>query len=55
MQHSPEGTFLFPVADHASEISTIMQQTEEKIYLGETPDAAAALKQASDEVNALFQ
>jgi len=51
----PEGTFLFPVADHASEISTIMQQTEEKIYLGETPDAAAALKQASDEVNALFQ
>jgi multiple sugar transport system substrate-binding protein len=51
----PEGTFLFPVADHASEISTIMKQTEEKIYLGETTDAAAALKQSSDEVNALFQ
>ena len=51
----PNGTFLFPVADHASEISTIMTQTEEKIYLGETTDAAAALKQASDEVNALFQ
>jgi multiple sugar transport system substrate-binding protein len=50
----PKGTFLFPVADHASEISTIMQQVEEKIYLGQTPDAAAALKQGSDEVNALF-
>jgi multiple sugar transport system substrate-binding protein len=51
----PKGTFLFPVADHASEISTIMQQTEEKIYLGETTDVAGALKEANDEVNALFQ
>lgn len=51
----PNGTFLFPVADHASEASTIMTQTEEKIYLGETTDVAAALKQANDEVNALFQ
>jgi hypothetical protein len=32
-----------------------MKQTEEKIYLGETTDTAAALKQSSDEVNALFQ
>ncbi|MCK6627776.1 MAG: sugar ABC transporter substrate-binding protein [Anaerolineae bacterium] len=51
----PNGTFLFPVADHASEISTIMTQVEEKIYLGETTDVAAALKAANDEVNALFQ
>jgi hypothetical protein len=43
------------VADHASEINTIMTQTEEKIYLGEVDDIAAALKQANDEVNALFQ
>jgi multiple sugar transport system substrate-binding protein len=51
----PNGTFLFPVADHAAEVSTIMNQTEEKINLGETTDIAAALKQANDEVNALFQ
>jgi multiple sugar transport system substrate-binding protein len=51
----PNGTFLFPVADHASEINTIMTQTEEKIYLGETTDVAGALKAANDEVNALFQ
>ncbi|MCB9078626.1 MAG: sugar ABC transporter substrate-binding protein [Anaerolineaceae bacterium] len=51
----PEGTFLFPVADHASEISTIMTQTEEEIYLGQTDDVAGALKTANDEVNALFQ
>ncbi|MCG3208133.1 MAG: hypothetical protein FOGNACKC_01735 [Anaerolineae bacterium] len=51
----PNGTFLFPVADHDSEINTIMTQTEEKIYLGQTTDVAAALKQANDEVNALFK
>ena len=51
----PNGTFLFPVADNASEISTIMQQVEENIYLGQTSDVAGALKTANDEVNALFQ
>ncbi len=51
----PNGTFLFPVADHASEITTIMTQTEEKIYLGETTDVGAALTAANDEVNALFK
>lgn len=51
----PNGTFLFPVTDNASEISTIMRQVEEEIYLGETEDTAAALKAANDEVNALFQ
>jgi hypothetical protein len=51
----PNGTFLFPVADNASEISTIMQQVEENIYLGQTDDVAGALKTANDEVNALFE
>jgi multiple sugar transport system substrate-binding protein len=51
----PNGTFLFPVADHAAEVSTIMNQTEEKVNLGETTDITAAYKQANDEVNALFQ
>jgi multiple sugar transport system substrate-binding protein len=51
----PNGTFLFPVADNASEISTIMSQTEETIYLGQTEDVAGVLKAANDEVNALFE
>ena len=51
----PAGTFLFPVTDNASEISTIMRQVEENIYLGETDDVAGTLKAANDEVNSLFQ
>ena len=51
----PEGTFLFPVTDNASEISTIMRQVEENIYLGQTDDAASALQAANEEVNGLFQ
>jgi multiple sugar transport system substrate-binding protein len=51
----PKGTFLFPVTDHAAEITTIMNQNEEKINLGEATDIAAAMKQANDEVNALLQ
>jgi multiple sugar transport system substrate-binding protein len=51
----PEGTFLFPVADHASEVTTIMNQTEEIINLGQTDDIAGTYKAANDEVNALFQ
>jgi len=50
----PNGTFLFPVADHAAEIPPIMNPDEEKINLGETTDIAGAYKQANDEVNALF-
>ncbi|MEW5960765.1 MAG: sugar ABC transporter substrate-binding protein [Chloroflexota bacterium] len=50
----PNGTFLFPVADHASEVTTIMTQAQEKIDLGEV-DAATALKAANEEVNALFK
>lgn len=51
----PNGTFLFPVADHDSEITTIMKQVEEQIYLGQTDDIAGTLKTANDEVNALFK
>ncbi|RME45936.1 MAG: sugar ABC transporter substrate-binding protein [Chloroflexi bacterium] len=50
----PNGTFLFPVTDHASEISSIMQETMQAIFLGQT-SAAEALTQANAEVNALFQ
>ncbi|MDX1523586.1 MAG: sugar ABC transporter substrate-binding protein, partial [Anaerolineae bacterium] len=52
---APDGTFLFPVADNASEISTIMQQVEEGIYLGTIDDVPGALQAANEEVNALFQ
>jgi len=51
----PEGTFLFPVADNASEVSTIMRQVEEQIYLGEVDDVQGALQEADGEVDALFQ
>lgn len=51
---TPDVTFLFPVTDNASEISTIMRQVEENIYLGQTEDVGATLQQANDEVNGLF-
>ena len=50
----PNGTFLFPIADHASEVDNIMKPTMESIMLGKS-DAASALKPANDQVNALFQ
>jgi multiple sugar transport system substrate-binding protein len=50
----PAGTFLFPITDHASEISTIMMPLMDSIFLGEKK-AADALKEANDQVNALFQ
>lgn len=51
----PNGTFLFPVADKAAEVTTIMNQVADRVGLGEEKDIAAALKAANDEVNALFQ
>lgn len=48
------GTFLFPIADFAGEITTIMNETMQLIALGEV-DAASALREANEEVNALFQ
>jgi len=48
------GTFLFPVTDHASEISAIMKPAMDSIMLGQT-DAQTALTQANTQVNALFE
>ena len=50
----PNGTFLFPIADHASEVDNIMNPTMESIML-HTADPATALKTANDQVNALFK
>lgn len=50
----PNGTFLFPITDHGSEISTIMGPVMDSIMLGEK-QAADALKEANTQVNALFQ
>ena len=48
------GTFLFPITDNASEITSIMQQTFDSIFLGQAT-AADALKAANAKVNATFQ
>jgi multiple sugar transport system substrate-binding protein len=50
----PTGTFLFPITDHGSEIATIMSPQLDSIMLGEKK-AADALKEANDQINALFQ
>ena len=48
------GTFLFPVTDHAAEISAIMKPAMESVLLGQAT-AADALTAADAEVDALFQ
>ena len=48
------GTFLFPITDHASEINSIMQEAFDSIFLGKAA-AADALTSANRKVNALFQ
>jgi multiple sugar transport system substrate-binding protein len=50
----PDGTFLFPVTDNASQISAIMGPAMESVMLGQV-DAATALTKANEEVNAVFQ
>jgi multiple sugar transport system substrate-binding protein len=50
----PNGTFLFPIADHASEVDNIMNPAMESIMLHKS-DAATTLKTANDQVNALFK
>ena len=47
------GTFLFPIADHASEYTSIMTAAMQSIALGEQP-AEEALPDANEEVNDLF-
>ena len=50
----PDGTFLFPVTDHASEITAMMNEIMQSIFLGQA-DPATALPDANTKVNALFQ
>jgi multiple sugar transport system substrate-binding protein len=50
----PNGTFLFPVAEHASEVTSIMTPVIQSILLGQAK-AADALPKANAEVNALFK
>lgn len=50
----PDGTFLFPVTDHASEITPIMTEIMDSIFLGQV-DPATALPGAAEKVNALFE
>lgn len=47
-------TFLFPIADNASEVSSIMQAAMDSIFLGKA-SAADALKDANTKVNAVFK
>lgn len=50
----PKTTFLFPITDHASEVLRITRAAFDSIYLnGE--DAAETLKNANEEINALFE
>jgi len=48
------GTFLFPIADHAAQVSQIVGDALANVATGKA-DAASALKAANDQVNALFQ
>ena len=48
------GTFLFPITDHASQINSIMQEAFDSIFLGKAT-AADALPVANHKVDALFQ
>lgn len=47
-------TFLFPITDHAAEISSIMGPVMDSIMLGQTK-AADTLPAANEQVNALFK
>jgi multiple sugar transport system substrate-binding protein len=50
----PNGTFLFPIADHAADVLRIMKVALDAILLNGA-DAASTLKKANAEVNALFE
>jgi multiple sugar transport system substrate-binding protein len=50
----PDSTFLFPITDHAGQITTIMAATLDEIFLGKT-EPAQALSKANQDVNELFQ
>jgi len=45
-------TFLFPITDHASQISPIMQAAVDAVFTGKADPSS--LTAANDQVNALF-
>jgi len=49
-----DGTFLFPVTDNASQISDIMTEVMDSVFLGEV-EPAEALPEAGEKVNATFK
>ena len=51
---TPEQTFLNPITEHGLEVNSIMGAALDKIFAG-NDDAAAILKEANDQVNALFK
>jgi multiple sugar transport system substrate-binding protein len=48
------GTFLFPITDNGAEVTAIMTPVMDSIMLGQV-EAAPALQEANQEVNALFE
>lgn len=50
----PDGTFLFPVTDHAAEIDALVKPAIQSVLLGQAK-AADALPPVNEQVNALFQ
>jgi multiple sugar transport system substrate-binding protein len=51
---APNGTFLFPIADHAADVLRITKIGLDSILLNGA-DAASTMKKANTEVNALFE
>ena len=47
-------TFLFPIADHSADVLRITKVALDAILL-EGADCAATMKEANEEVNALFE
>ena len=50
----PNGTFLFPVTDNASEITDIMNEIMDSIWLGQA-EPADVLPLANEEINGTFK
>ncbi len=50
----PQGTFLFPIADHSADVLRITKVALDGIVL-EGADPASTMKEVSEEVNALFE
>ena len=51
---TPDGTFLFPIADHSADVLRVTKVALDAILL-DGADAATSMKAANDEVNALFE